>query len=101
MRKKGWSKSARRKGYRLEYDTVQHFKKQGIFATRNPAYNQRGDMRPVDVIVCKDPIFVQCKYRKKYLHEEEKERIKVACKSFNATAMLVWRDRGIRKEILN
>ena len=91
-------RSARRVGYSLERDTVLYLREQGIFAIRINSRAQKGVLRAIDVVYCKNPVFVQCKRRKKYLHAEEKERIKLAATQFNATAELVYRDRGLKFE---
>ena len=96
-RSKG-GRSARRIGYNLERDTVLFLREQGIFAIRIPSMAQRGVLRSVDVVYTKVPVFVQCKRRRKYLGKEEIERIKLAATQFNATAELVYRDRGLKFE---
>jgi len=93
-------RSARRVGYNLERDTVLFLREQGIFAIRIPSMAQRGVLRSVDVVYCKAPVFVQCKRRKKYLHAEEIERIKLVATQFNAKAELVYRDKGLKFETI-
>ena len=91
-------KSARTKGYNLERDAVIFFREQGIFAIRINSRAQKGVLRPIDVVACINPIFVQCKRRRKYLGKDEKERIKLAATQFNAKAELCFRDRGLKFE---
>ena len=109
-RKKGWSKSARGKGYRVENDFVKMMQSWGWFAMRLPSWLQKGIMRAIDGIFY-DPFkkifgFFQAKYNKKYLHKEEKERIQEVCRKYNTIAYFVWRKdeyttRGLKFEILN
>jgi hypothetical protein len=99
LRKKHWSKSARRVGYNLEYDCVQYFKKKRIFAFRVPTKMQVGELRSIDVIVVCAGAVQQCKRRKKYLHKPEKERIKVMISNYdNMKAFLCYRDKGLKFE---
>ena len=91
-------KSARRKGYNLERDTVIFLRNQGMFAIRINSRAQKGVLRAIDVVACAAPTFIQCKRRKKYLHKEEIERIKLAATQFHASAELVYRDRGLKFE---
>ena len=91
-------KSARRVGYNLERDTVNFLRDKGIFAIRINSMAQRGIFRPVDVVAAPrdtGPEFIQCKRRRKYLHKEETERLKLVCTQFGAKPILCFRDRGL------
>ena len=93
-------RSARAKGYTLERDCVNYLREKNVFAIRINSRAQRGPLRPVDVVACTNPIFIQCKRRKKYLGKEEKQRIKLVATQFNASAELCFRDRGLKFEII-
>jgi len=91
-------KSARSKGYRLERDCVLYLREQGIFAIRINSRAQKGILRPIDVVAMprNGPLkFIQCKYKKKYLGNEEIERLKLVCTQFGAAPVLCYRDRGL------
>ena len=88
-------------------DTVLWFLKQGIFAKRNPAMQQRektvyGDMRACDIVAstCYGPIFVQAKYKEKYFTKAEEKGLEALAKRFNGESMLTWRDNGIQFRML-
>ena len=101
-RVKNWARKARAKGYRVEYDDVWFHRNQGIFAFRLPSRQQVGELRPLDVIVCTNPVqFHQCKYQKKYFHAEERERLKALCKKYNAVPILCHRDNGLKFEAIS
>ena len=107
-RRKNWSKQARGKGYRVEYDCVQLLKENGYFAMRIPSRHQQGELRSIDVIAFVKGQFnvYQCKYRRKALingsqkSKEEMQRIKDFCSHWNAVPYLCYRENGLKFESL-
>jgi len=95
-------RSARRIGYNLERDCVLHYRQQGSFAIRIPSQSQKGILRSIDVVAYHRGVFyiIQCKRRKKYLHKEEIERIKLASTQWGATPLLCYRDVGLKFETI-
>ena len=107
-RQKNWSKKARSKGYRVEYDTVKSFKKQGIFAFKVPNSAQVKEMSKVDVLVIFSGLLIQSKYQKKSMTRRDKELLLYTRSKYpmsNIKCMLSWRkdptsSRGIKMEEL-
>ncbi len=85
----------------MERDTVLYMReKWKLFTIRIPSRAQRGPLRFCDAIACPNPIFIQAKYKKKYMTKEEIAGLEALAKEWNGTSMLSWRDRGIQTEML-
>jgi hypothetical protein len=95
---------SKRVGYSVEYAAVKNMQARGWWAARNPSMNQRGDASCIDGFYY-DPFrkvfgVFQAKRRYKYLHREEKERIKKYASWYNAEASFWWRDKGMHYEVI-
>jgi len=75
-RQKGWSKTARQKGYGVEASTVKYYRDRGFLVIRIPNKQQRGWFDGLDYIVVEKGTLGQSKYQKKYLTESNKERMR-------------------------
>lgn len=86
----------------MERDCVNYYRAKGFFAIRINSRAQKGIFRSVDVIAydreVKRLLVIQCKYKKKYLGQEEIERIKLAATQWAGIPILCHRDRGLRFE---
>ena len=108
---KGKRKHARSVGDSVEIDGVKEWEQQGYVAFRVPnprhkfgaKFQQKGPYQTWDVVVLVKAFIIQYKRRKKYMSAEGKIIHMKSCKLFPKTElipMLAWRDRGIKREVL-
>ena len=112
MKVKGKRKHAKQIGDSVEIDDRNDWLQQGFLAFRVPAtkkrnnahFQQKGAFATWDVIVVIKAFVIQDKRRKKYMSAEGKIIHMKSCKLFPKTElipMLAWRDRGIKREVLD
>ena len=98
------NKRNRAKGYAVEREDFNYWRKRGIFAFRIPSRQQRGELSTFDVIVCKPTGTEchQCKARKDLLKQIENDNHVRICNYYKMIPVLCYKIpyKGLRWEVM-